>query len=78
MFERNRTRPFLIRYALYLYYLGLSLNTSKALEPLVDIEVMLQYGIEYRNSIQNMYIQTKERKTRITAFIIDSYTDPFY
>jgi hypothetical protein len=37
MFERNRTRPFPIRYALYLYYLGLSLrNTSKALELFVE------------------------------------------
>jgi hypothetical protein len=34
MFERNRTKPFLILYALYLYFLGLSLrSTSKALEP---------------------------------------------
>jgi len=36
MFKRERTRPYLIRYALYLYFLGLSLrNTSKALEPFV-------------------------------------------
>ena len=32
MFDRDRTKPFLIRYALYLYFLGLSLrSTSKAL-----------------------------------------------
>jgi hypothetical protein len=35
MFERNRTKPFLIRYALYLYFLGLSFSTSKALESIV-------------------------------------------
>ncbi len=37
MFERERTKPYVIRYALYLYFLGLSLRgTSKALEPFVD------------------------------------------
>jgi len=33
MFERERTKPYVIRYALYLYFLGLSLrSTSKAIE----------------------------------------------
>ena len=38
MFERNRTRPFIIiRYALYLYFLGLSLrSTSKTLAAFID------------------------------------------
>ena len=62
MFERDRTKPFLIRYALYLYFLGLSLrSTSKALEPFVEKEVMLQYGIGYRNSIQSIYTRIKRR-----------------
>ena len=29
MFERNRTKPFLILYALYLYFLGLSLKAHQ-------------------------------------------------
>jgi hypothetical protein len=47
MFERNnRTRPFLIRYALYLNYLGLILrNTSKALQRLLKEVMLQQYGI---------------------------------
>jgi len=37
MYERERTKPYVIRYALYLYFLGLSLRaTSKAIEPFVD------------------------------------------
>jgi hypothetical protein len=45
MCERNRTRPFLIRYALYLNYLGLTLrNTSKALQPFVE-RSYVAYGI---------------------------------
>jgi putative transposase len=72
MFERNRTRPFLIRYALYLYYLGLSLrNTSKALEPLVDRSyVAIWYWIQEFEP-KHVY-PNKRKKTRITdAFIID-------
>lgn len=70
MFERNRTRPFLIRYALYLYYLGLSLrNTSKALEPLVDRSyVAIWYWIQ---EFEPKHVYPNKRKTRITAFIID-------
>lgn len=51
MFERDRTRPFLIRYALYLYFLGLSLiSTSKALEPFVDRSyVAIWYWIQEFN-----------------------------
>jgi hypothetical protein len=55
MFERNRTRPFLIRYALYLYFLGLSLrNTSKAIKPFEE-RSYVAYGIGYRNSIQKTF-----------------------
>jgi hypothetical protein len=56
MFERDRTKPFLIRYALYLYFLGLSLrNTSKALEPFVEkklrCNMVLDTGIQSKASI---------------------------
>jgi putative transposase len=70
MFERNRTRPFLIRYALYLYFLGLSLrSTSKALEPFVDRSyVAIWYWIQEFNPID---IFPNKKKTRIVAFIID-------
>jgi hypothetical protein len=65
MFERDdRTKPFLIRYALYLYFLlGLSLrSTSKALEPFVEERsYMLQYGIGYRSLIQSIYTRIKRR-----------------
>jgi transposase len=38
MFERERTKPYIIRYALYLYFLGLSFkDTSKAIhQPFID------------------------------------------
>jgi len=51
MFERDRTKPYLIRYALYLYFLGLSLrNTSKALEPFVERSyVAIWYWIQELN-----------------------------
>jgi hypothetical protein len=70
MFERNRTRPFLIRYALYLYFLGLSLsNTSKALEPFVDRSyVAIWYWIQEFNPID--IFPNKKKKSRIVAFII--------
>jgi putative transposase len=70
MFERNRTRPFLIRYALYLYFLGLSLsNTSKALEPFVDRSyVAIWYWIQEFNPND---VFPNKKKSRIVAFIID-------
>jgi len=70
MFERNRTRPFLIRYALYLYFLGLSLRiTSKALEPFIDRSyVAIWYWIQEFNPKQ---VYPNKKKARITAFIID-------
>ena len=70
MFERNRTRPFLIRYALYLYFLGLSLrNTSKALEPFVDRSyVAIWYWLQQFNPND---VFPNKKKARITAFIID-------
>jgi putative transposase len=70
MFERNRTRPFLIRYALYLYFLGLSLrSTSKALEPFVDRSyVAMWYWIQEFNPKD---VFPNKKKARITAFVID-------
>ena len=62
MFERNRTRPFLIRYALYLYFLGLSLkSTSKALEPFVDRSYVAIYGIGY-SGIQSKGCFSKQKE----------------
>ena len=71
MFERNRTRPFIIRYALYLYFLGLSLrNTSKALEPFVDRSyvAMIWYWIQEFNPKD---VFPNKKKARITAFVVD-------
>jgi hypothetical protein len=62
MFEHNRTRSFLIRYALYLYYLGLSLrSTSKALEPFVNRSyyVAIWYWIQEFNPKYVYSIQIK-------------------
>ena len=71
MFERNRTRPFLIRYALYLYFLGLSLrSTSKALEPFIDRSyVAIWYWIQQFNP--KVVFPNKKKKSRIVAFVID-------
>ena len=70
MFERNRTRPFLIRYALYLYFLGLSLRaTSKALEPFVNRSyVAIWYWIQ---AFSPSDVFPNKKKSRIVAFIID-------
>jgi putative transposase len=70
MFERDRTKPYLIRYALYLYFLGLSLrNTSKALEPFVERSyVAIWYWIQELNP---KHIYPNKKKSRIAAFIID-------
>ena len=70
MFERNRTRPFIIRYALYLYFLGLSLrNTSKALKPFVDRSyVAIWYWIQEFNPND---VFPNKKKSRIIAFVID-------
>ena len=72
MFERNRTKPFLIRYALYLYFLGLSLrSTSKALEPFVDRSyvAMIWYWIQGFNPSD--VFPNKKKSRIIVAFIID-------
>jgi transposase-like protein len=70
MFERNRTRPFLIKYALYLYFLGLSLrSTSKALEPFIDRSyIAIWYWIQEFNPND---VFPNKKKARIAAFVID-------
>ena len=70
MFERNRTRPFLIRYALYLYFLGLSLrSTSKALQPFINRSyVAVWYWIQ---EFDPKEVYPNKKKSRISAFIID-------
>jgi hypothetical protein len=57
-------------YALYLYFLGLSLrSTSKALEPFVDRSyVAIWYWIQQFDPKQ---VYPNKKKARITAFIID-------
>ena len=70
MFERNRTRPFLIRYALYLYFLGLSLrSTSKVLQPFINRSyVAVWYWIQ---EFDPKEVYPNKKKSRISAFIID-------
>jgi len=70
LFERNRTSSFLILYALYLYFLGLSLrSTSKALEPFVDRSyVAIWYWIQEFNPSD---VFPNKKKDRITAFVLD-------
>ena len=70
MFERNRTRPFLIRYALYLYFLGLSLrSTSKAIQPFINRSyVAVWYWIQ---EFDPKEVYPNKKKSRISAFIID-------
>ncbi len=70
MFELNRTRPFLIRYALYLYFLGLSLrSTSKALEPFINRSyVAVWHWIQEFNPKD---VFPNKKKARIPAFVID-------
>ena len=70
MFERERTKPYVIRYALYLYFLGLSLrSTSKALEPFVERSyVAIWYWIQ---EFDPKHVYPNKKKSKITAFVID-------
>jgi putative transposase len=70
MYERERTKPYVIRYALYLYFLGLSLRaTSKAIEPFADRSyVAVWYWIQEFNP---KHVYPNKKKSRITAFIMD-------
>jgi transposase-like protein len=71
MFERNRTRPFLIRYALYLYFLGLSLrSTSKAFESFIDRRyIAIWYWIQEYNPKD--VFPNKKKARIIAAFVIN-------
>jgi putative transposase len=56
-------------YSLYLYFLGLSLrNTSKALEPFKDQN---RSYVSVWNWIQRFGVSNLQKKTRVSAFIID-------
>ena len=70
MFERERTKPYVIRYALYLYFLGLSLrSTSKAIEPFANRSyVSVWYWIQQRFDPKRIY---PSKRKRVPAFIID-------
>jgi putative transposase len=70
MFEHERTKPYVIRYALYLYFLGLSLrSTSKALEPFVERSyVAIWYWIQ---EFDPKHVYPSKKKSRIIAFVID-------
>jgi transposase-like protein len=69
MFECERTKPYVIRYALYLYFLGLSLrSTSKAIEPFANRSyVSVWYWIQ-RFDPKRIY---PSKRKRVPAFIID-------
>jgi hypothetical protein len=72
MFERDRTKPFLIRYALYLYFLGLSLrSTSKALEPFVERSYVAALWYWMQQQFNPKHLYPNKKKSRITLFIID-------
>ena len=67
LFERNRTFTFIVMYALYLYFLGLSLrNTSKALESFKDQK---RSHVAVWNWIQRF--GSSQIYKRVSAFIID-------
>ena len=71
MFERNRIKALLIRYALYLYFLRLSLrSTSKALEPFINRSYVVIWYWTQEFDPKEVY-PNKKKKSRITAFIID-------
>jgi transposase-like protein len=70
MFERERTKPYVIRYALYLYFLGLSLrSTSRTIQPFVDRSyAAIWYWIQ---EFDPKYVYpNKKKKSRITAAFI--------
>jgi transposase-like protein len=67
MFERERTKPYIIRYALYLYFLGLSFrDTSKAIQPFIDRSYVAIWKWVQRFSPKRLY-----HCKRISAFLID-------
>jgi hypothetical protein len=70
MFERERTKPYIIRYALYLYLLGLSFrDTSKAIQPFIDRSYVAIWDWVQRFDPKRIY--PFKNKKRIAAFLID-------
>ncbi|HET7643815.1 MAG TPA: hypothetical protein VFK40_09925 [Nitrososphaeraceae archaeon] len=68
-FELNRTSTIVIMYALYLYFLGLSLrSTSKALIIFKDDK---RSNVSVWNWIQMFNANQIYKRKRISAFIID-------
>jgi transposase-like protein len=70
MFERERTRPYIIRYALYLYFLGLSFgDTSKAIQSFTDRNYVAIW--DWVQRVDPKRIHPFKNKKRIVAFLID-------
>jgi putative transposase len=68
-FIRNRTSTIIVRYSLYLYFLGLSLrNTSKALEHFKDQHRSHVAVWEWIQRFGSYHIY---KHRRVSAFIID-------
>ena len=74
-FERKRTSTIVVRYSLYLYFLGLSLrNTSKAL--VIFRDVNMRSYVSVWNWIQRFAEYPNYKRKRMSAFIIDeSYSN---
>ena len=68
-FERNRTSTVVVMYSLYLYFLGLSLDISKALMIFRD-ENKRSY-VSVWNWIQRFGSCQIYKRKRVSAFIID-------
>ena len=70
MFERReRTKSYVIRYALYLYFLGLSLrSTSSAIEPFANRSYVSVWHWMQLFDPKRIYPSKRER---VSAFIID-------
>jgi putative transposase len=69
-FERERTKPYIIRYALYLYFLGLSFrDTSKAIQPFIGRSYVAIWDWVQRFDPKRIY--PFKNKKRIVAFLID-------
>ena len=72
MFERERTKPYIIRYALYLYFLGLSFrDTSKAIQPFIDRSYVAIWDWVQQRFNPKRIIYPFKNKKRIVAFLID-------
>jgi hypothetical protein len=74
MFERERTKPCVIRYLLYLYFLELSLRSVfKALEIFVERTYVAVWRCILHAGIRSKTCIPNKKKSRITAFAIDGW-----